>query len=53
VLTKRKEDLKDRITPAIGSAQIVTFGGSKVATWKHQSKKEYTVKASDTRVLRV
>jgi predicted phage-related endonuclease len=51
-LTKRKDDLKDRITPAIGGATVVKFAGMSVATYKHQIKKEYTVKASETRVLR-
>jgi hypothetical protein len=31
---------------------VVRFAGMSVATYRQQSKKEYTVKASETRVLR-
>jgi len=52
-LEKRKEELKNRITPAIGAAQVVKYCGMGVASYKTQSKAAYTVKASETRVLRV
>lgn len=53
VLQKERDSLKDRITPAIGGASMVTFMGQKLATYKYQSRAGHTVEAVGGRVLRV
>ena len=51
--TKEREALKDRITPAIGGASMVTYMGQKLATYKYQARAAYSVEAGGGRVLRV
>lgn len=51
--TARLTEIENRIKGQIGGAEVARFNGGVVATWKIQSKKEYTVKASETRVLRI
>lgn len=54
-LQKQRDELKDRITPAIGAAQVVTYAGQKIASWKFQTAnyKAQPARVVESRVLRV
>jgi putative phage-type endonuclease len=51
-LQKEQDTIKQEFMSIMGDAEVA-FVGDKKVTWKVQNKKEYTVKASCTRVLRI
>lgn len=44
--------LEFQLKAAMKDAEELRFGGKKLLTWKHQHREEYTVKATDMRVMR-
>lgn len=53
IATSRLTAIENEMKLLIGDAEAATVDGEIVATWKSQDRKEHTVKASSSRVLRI